>query len=494
MADLGDLRAEWDGDKLISLEYNDSVGPRDKWIEITRDDIPRELLIAIAELSGSVRVKYDSDFGENRVVKPFEFREKFYNYLPNDQIPDPPDPQFVDPSDFPAPKKHWFTANEMAEELWQLPPNRYKTREEAKAVVADLGDEFEEIRDPDTGWWLAVSKREELPGSDQFFDSESEATAAILGAGASETHEEVFDGQSNKWVIRKKAEQLGDPEFYRDPDTGQQFMRGAAGEPWRAVPDYGPTSIEDMIIDALTEGGEEGEARAQTLWRFQNQPTDSERLEAALRITTNPSDYFTLMAIARGEVDPIISNPFDSRGRLQRVAPISQILKDAAERFFGAGPFAQAAAGAVPPTGIPAGTVMPTDVDPGGFADAVDGVVDGVVDGAPEFFDPGNFIPPYELPPVVQAARFVPGDVGGEFDEMATGATVFGRGFDDIATGTTVSPRQEPWSSDMEAEMVSRVGAPEITTGSVIGANTTDPGEWATSVPFDPSIEVAPTR
>ena len=277
-----------------------------------------------------------------------------------------------------TPMGEWMSAGDISFELG-LPPAQWDTIEKAQAHANELnelgGDQYEGYRDTESGFYRVrpvKGGRQEDP-TDRFWQSSGAAQAAIEGQGLTATHQPVFDGST--WriqaipqatdgrIVRGDTEEYGlpkgsfvviqpdgsiapfrfgeqpltEPKFHTDPNTGRQYMRGSESDPWRLVTDKNMT-FEQLMTNALTDQSlspDQQIATAMRYWNFKNQPTDKQRLDAALQLATSPADYLTLMAISRGEVEPIVSNPFDATGKLQRVAPLAGFLQDAAQKFFG---------------------------------------------------------------------------------------------------------------------------------------------------------------
>ena len=366
MAEQGDIRLKEDRIEWLA-DANAGIARTDRWEDA---DVPGFLIEIVMDEFSKARLREDG-------MLEFQWR-----FSPEGE------------------EGQWFTVRGINETLNQLPENRFETEAEAQEAAAQMGEGFEARFDEETGRFLVTKRQEDKGPVDRFFDSRGEAARAAIELDVDDTHEPVFD--NDVWRLQpieeapkqgqiRPAEEFGgpagsfvaiqpdgsirpfdfnesqaleQPDFFANPETGQTFVRGSKDQPWRLLPNEAPTTIEQMIVDALVDGGEEGQRRAQTLFAFQNQPTDTERLGAALQIATSPSDYFTLMAIARGEIEPIISDPFDSKGRLQRVAPMASFLQESAQRFFGAGPFGEAIAGGMETPGEAPSAG-------GGFAEAV---------------------------------------------------------------------------------------------------------------------------
>jgi hypothetical protein len=97
-------------------------------------------------------------------------------------------------------------------------------------------------------------------------------------------------------------------------------------------------SLDDLIAEALgqvddwsaTEGLDyENLQKAQRLFDFKKQPTDSERLRLALDIAQSPSDYMTLVGLYTGA----ISRESPARAG-ERMAPLAPYLQQMAQKFF----------------------------------------------------------------------------------------------------------------------------------------------------------------
>ena len=304
-----------------------------------------------------------------------------------------------------TPMGEWMSAGDISFELG-LPPAQWDTIEKAQAHANELnelgGDQYEGYRDTESGFYRVrpvKGGRQEDP-TDRFWQSSGAAQAAIEGQGLTATHQPVFDGSTwriqaipqatdgnivpgedyglpeGSFVViqpdgsispfRFGEQPLTEPKFHTDPNTGRQYMRGSESDPWRLVTDKNMT-FEQLMTNALTDQSlspDQQIATAMRYWNFKNQPTDKQRLDAALQLATSPADYLTLMAISRGEVEPIVSNPFDATGKLQRVAPLAGFLQDAAQKFFGTfGTGVAAGAEAGPPAG--SGPAHPFGVEPG---------------------------------------------------------------------------------------------------------------------------------
>jgi len=97
-------------------------------------------------------------------------------------------------------------------------------------------------------------------------------------------------------------------------------------------------SLDDLIAQALgqvdnwsaTEGLDyKNLQKAQRLFDFKKQPTDSERLRLALDIAQSPSDYMTLVGLYTGAISR------ESPARVgEKVAPLMPYLQQMAQRFF----------------------------------------------------------------------------------------------------------------------------------------------------------------
>ena len=94
-------------------------------------------------------------------------------------------------------------------------------------------------------------------------------------------------------------------------------------------------SLDDLIAQALgqvdnwSDRDDPNLQKAQRLFDFKKQPTDSERLRLALDIAQSPSDYMTLVGLYTGAVSR------ESPARVgEKVAPLMPYLQQMAQRFF----------------------------------------------------------------------------------------------------------------------------------------------------------------
>ena len=121
----------------------------------------------------------------------------------------------------------------------------------------------------------------------------------------------------------------------------------------RMFPEQQPQSLEQLAVQKFIEGDEEGAAR---VWAFRNQPTQLEKLKAALEIARSPGDLLTLMRMYRQQGGTIPAGPLPPSpafaalgiGQGQGVAQTPQGTLEQQEAFTGP----ESAATTPPPTAL----------------------------------------------------------------------------------------------------------------------------------------------
>lgn len=121
------------------------------------------------------------------------------------------------------------------------------------------------------------------------------------------------------------AQQTGaQPQFWTDPSTGQRWQKSSATDEWKPVtptPAAKTPSLEELIVQAIQKGDWDS---AVQLDDFARRPSQSQRLDQAIRYAQSPADYLSVVGMMRGEI-PIPSGGFPGEPSY-RVGPRSQVF------------------------------------------------------------------------------------------------------------------------------------------------------------------------
>lgn len=165
-------------------------------------------------------------------------------------------------------------------------------------------------------WWIETSPDNFSPMDPNV--TEDQGIKNALAAGRLDLEKKKQTSEAAEW----QAEQLASASQFAQEEArlGGQFDRDLA-EKARAA------NLEELITDALASGQW---AKAYAISDFSKRPSDTERLELALRLASSPADFAVLGALMRG--DAPIQQP--SGGR---VAPLAPFLREAGMSVFGGG-------------------------------------------------------------------------------------------------------------------------------------------------------------
>jgi len=210
-------------------------------------------------------------------------------------------------------------------------PTREAAQRAADAASERDGKAYKVVKTKDGTAYTYEEVEVEEPEFKGMTEQEARQRAAASGGKL----EAFYDSNTDKWKLRaSKLAPLAAPEFVTG-DDGNTWYRSEVDGAWQKVDVQSAKSrLEDRMIDLFTKGGkdektgEDNTATALKYYDFLNQPTALELADFALKAARSPADYFTIWAIARGEMPVADSGPFG------RIAPNAQWLDAALARLF----------------------------------------------------------------------------------------------------------------------------------------------------------------